>query len=57
MKDEKRKSQYKYELGREYAVPDKKAYQAIFRKYISTGEDGEENYVMIDMEREAQRAV
>ena len=33
---------------------DKKDYEAIFRKYISIGE---EHYDMIDMEREAQRAV
>ena len=36
---------------------DKKDYEAIFRKYISIGEDGEEHYDEIDMEREAQRAV
>ena len=36
---------------------DKKDYEAIFRKYISIGEDGEEHYDMIDMEREAQRGV
>ena len=36
---------------------DKKDYEAIFRKYISIGEDGEEHDVVIDMEREAQRAV
>ena len=36
---------------------DKKDYEAIFRKYISIGEDGEEHYDMIDMEIEAQRAV
>ena len=36
---------------------DKKDYEAIFRKFISTGEDGEEHYDVIDMEREAQRAV
>ena len=35
----------------------KKDYEAIFRKYISIGEDGEEHYGVIDMEREAQRAV
>ena len=34
-----------------------KDYEAIFRKYISIGEDGEEHYDVIDMEREAQRAV
>ena len=31
--------------------------EAIFRKFISIGEDGEEHYDVIDMEREAQRAV
>ena len=36
---------------------DKKDYEAIFRKYISIGDDGEEHYVMTDMERDAQRAV
>ena len=36
---------------------DKKDYEAIFRRYISIGEDGEEHYDMIDMESEAQRAV
>ena len=36
---------------------DKKDYQAIFRKYISIGEDGEEHYDAIDMQIEAQRAV
>ena len=36
---------------------DKKDYEAIFRKYISIGEDGEEHYDVIDMERDAQRAV
>ena len=36
---------------------DKKDYQAIFRKYISIGEDGEEHYDVIDMQIEAQRAV
>ena len=36
---------------------DKKDYEAIFRKYISIGEDDEEHYDMIDMEIEAQRAV
>ena len=36
---------------------DKKDYEAIFRKYISIGEDGEEHYDVIDMDREAQRAV
>ena len=36
---------------------DKKDYEAIFRKYISIGEDGEEHYDVTDMERDAQRAV
>ena len=36
---------------------DKKDYQAIFRKYISIGEYGEEHYDVIDMQIEAQRAV
>ena len=36
---------------------DKKDYEAIFRKYITIGEDGEEHYDVIDMEIEAQRAV
>ena len=36
---------------------DKKDYEAVFRKCISIGEDGEEHYDMIDMEIEAQRAV
>ena len=36
---------------------DKKDYEAIFRKYISIREDGEEHYDVIDMERESQRAV
>ena len=36
---------------------DKKDYEAIFRKFISIREDGEEHYDVIDMEREAQRAV
>ena len=36
---------------------DKKDYEAIFRKYISIGEYGEEHYDVIDTEREAQRAV
>ena len=31
-----------------------KDYEAIFRKFISIGEDGEENYGMIDMEIEAR---
>ena len=36
---------------------DKKDYGAIFRKYISIGDDGEEHYDVVDMERDAQRAV
>ena len=36
---------------------DKKDYENIFRKYISIGDDDEEHYDMIDMERDAQRAV
>ena len=36
---------------------DKRDYEAIFRKYISIGQDGEEHYGMIDMESEAQRAM
>ena len=36
---------------------DKKDYEAIFRKYISIGDDGEDHYDVIDMERDAQRAV
>ena len=36
---------------------DKKDYEAIFRKFISIGEYGEEHYDVIDMERKAQRAV
>ena len=36
---------------------DKKGYQAIFRKYISFGKDGEENYEVIDIQIEAQKAV
>ena len=36
---------------------DKKDYEAIFRKYISIGDDGEEHYDVTDMERDAQRAV
>ena len=36
---------------------DKKDYEAIFRKRIYIGNDGEEHYDMIDMERDAQRAV
>ena len=33
---------------------DKKDYEAIFRKYIYIGDDGEEHYDMVDMERDAQ---
>ena len=36
---------------------DKKDYQAIFRKYSSIGEDGEENYDVMDIQIEAQKAV
>ena len=36
---------------------DKKDYEAIFRKYIYIGDDGEEHYHVIDMERDSQRAV
>ena len=36
---------------------DKKDYEAIFRKYISIGDDGKEHYDMIDMDVEGQRAV
>ena len=36
---------------------DKKDYEAIFRKYISIGDDGEVHYDVIDIERDAQRAV
>ena len=36
---------------------DKKDYQAIFRKYVSIGEHGEEHFDVIDMQIEAQRAV
>ena len=36
---------------------DKKDYDALFRKFISVGDDGEEHYDVTDMEREAQRAV
>ena len=35
----------------------KKDYEAIFRKFISIGEDGEEHNDVIDMEIEVQRAV
>ena len=36
---------------------DKKDNEAIFRKCIYIGDDGEEHYDVIDMERDAQRAV
>ena len=36
---------------------DKKDYETIFRKHIYIGNDGEEHYDVIDMERDAQRAV
>ena len=36
---------------------DKKDYEAIFRKYISIGDDGKEHYDVVDMERDAKRAV
>ena len=36
---------------------DKNDYEAIFRKYICVGEDGEEHYEVTDLERDAQRAV
>ena len=36
---------------------DKKDYEAIFRKHIYIGNDGGEHYDVIDMERDAQRAV
>ena len=36
---------------------DKKDYEALFRKFLSIREDGEEHYDVIDMEREAQRVV
>ena len=36
---------------------DKKDYEAIFRKHIYIGNDGEEHYDVIYMERDAQRAV
>ena len=36
---------------------DKKDYEVIFKMYISIGDDGEEHYDVIDMERDAQRAV
>ena len=36
---------------------EKKDYEAIFKKYISIGDDDEEHYGVIDMERDAQIAV
>ena len=36
---------------------DKKDYKAIFRKYISIGDGGEVYYEVVDIERDAQRAV
>ena len=36
---------------------DKKDYEAVFRQHIYIGTDGEEHYDVIDMERDAQRAV
>ena len=36
---------------------DKKDYKAIFRKYITIGEDGEEHYDVIDIDKDAQRAL
>ena len=36
---------------------DKKDYEAIFRKYISIEDDGDEHYDMIDIERDAQKSV
>ena len=36
---------------------DKKDYEAIFRKYISIGDDGKDHYDVVDMERDSQRAV
>ena len=36
---------------------DKKDYEASFRKYIYIGNDGEEHYDVIDMEKDAQRVV
>ena len=35
----------------------KKDYEAIFRKYISIGEDGADHYDVTDMETDAQRVV
>ena len=36
---------------------DKNDYEVLFRKYISIGDDGKEHYDVVDMERDAQRAV
>ena len=36
---------------------DKKDYEGIFRKNISIGHDGKEHYDVVDMERDAQRAL
>ena len=36
---------------------DKKDYKAIFTKYISVGEDGEEDFDVIDRQIEAQKVV
>ena len=36
---------------------DKKDYEAVFRQHIYIGTDGEEHYDVVDMERDAQRAV
>ena len=36
---------------------DKKDYEAIFRKYISIGDDGKEHDDVVDMERDTERAV
>ena len=38
-------------------LADKKDYQAIITKYISVGEDCEEDFDVIDMQIEAQKAV
>ena len=36
---------------------DEMDYEAIFRKYISIGDDDKDHYNVVDMERDAQRAV
>ena len=36
---------------------DKKDYEGIFRKYIYLGDDGKDHYDVVDMERDAHRAV